>query len=249
MPHLPLGRTHPRDAGRRNRARRIAIPVSAGILIVTLAACWVLMQPEIEHTEPAGRTMVTYLGNSFTGGSLMDSGPTSRWPALVSDRLDVSDTVITADASGYVTRGIGFARYRDLADDVPAASAAVVILGSDDDANKPFEQIKSAALTAFATIRLHAPHARILAIATFWVNDNPPAGILKSRDAVRDAAAQAHIEFVDPIAEHWLVADPSVTIGSDGLHPTDAGQRELAHRIQPLVAALLKQPAPSLVVE
>lgn len=237
-------RRHPRDRQWRRRARRISIPIAAGILVVTLAACWVLMQPEIEHTAPAGRTMVTFLGNSFTGGSLMDSGPTSRWPALVSEKLDVSDTVVTADASGYVTRGIGFATYHDLADDVPADSAAVVILGSDDDASKPYAKIKSAALAAFATIRERAPHARILAIATFWVNSTPPQGILTSRDAVRDAAAEAHVSFVDPIAEHWLVADPSVTIGSDGLHPTDAGQRELAHRIEPLVAALLKQPAP-----
>jgi lysophospholipase L1-like esterase len=233
-----------RDRPVRKRMRRLDILIGSGILIAALAATWGLIQPEIEHTEPPGNTVVTYLGNSFTGGSLMDSGPNSRWPAIVSKKLDLSDVVITSDASGYVTRGVGFANYGDLADDVPEDSAAVVILGSDDDANKPYAKIKAAALAAFATVRDRAPHARILAIATFWISKNPPKGIITSRDAVRDAAEQAGVTFADPIAGGWMVADPSKTIGADGLHPTDIGQTELAERIEPLIAELLKQPAP-----
>jgi lysophospholipase L1-like esterase len=233
-----------RDRPARKRMRRLDILLGCGVVIAALAATWGLIQPEIEHTEPPGNTLVTYLGNSFTGGSLMDSGPNSRWPAIVSKQLDLSDVVITSDASGYVTRGVGFANYGDLADDVPEDSAAVVILGSDDDANKPYAKIKSAALATFATIRARAPHARILAIATFWVNKHPPKGIITSRDAVRDAAKQAGVMFADPIGGGWMVDDPSKTIGADGLHPTDAGQKELAERIEPLVAELLKQPAP-----
>jgi lysophospholipase L1-like esterase len=233
-----------RDHPARKRMRRLDILVGSGVIIAALAATWALIQPDIEHTEPSGNTVVTFLGNSFTGGSLMDSGPNSRWPAIVSKKLDLSDVVITADASGYVTRGVGFATYGDLADDVPEDSAAVVILGSDDDANKPYEKIKAAVLATFATIHARAPHARILAIATFWVNKHPPKGIITSRDAVRDAAKQAGVMFADPIAEGWMVDDPSKTIGGDGLHPTDTGQRELAERLEPLLAELLKQPAP-----
>jgi lysophospholipase L1-like esterase len=224
--------------------RRLDALIASAIVIAALAATWGLIQPEIEHTEDAGSTVVAFLGNSFTGGSLMDSGPTSRWPALVSKRLGLSDVVISSDASGYVTRGVGFATYRDLAKDVPADAAAAVILGSDDDASKPYAKIKAAALTAFATVRARAPHARILAIATFWVNKHPPEGIITSRNAVRDAAAEAHVDFVDPLADGWMVDDPSKTIGADGLHPTDAGQRELAQRIEPVLAALLAEPAP-----
>jgi lysophospholipase L1-like esterase len=52
------------------------------------------------------------------------------------------------------------------------------------------------------------------------------------------------VDFVDPLADGWMVDDPSKTIGADGLHPTDAGQRELAQRIEPVLAALLAEPAP-----
>lgn len=233
-----------RDRPVRKRMRRIDILIGSGIVIAALAATWGLIQPDIEHTEPPGNTVVTYLGNSFTGGSLMDSGPNSRWPAIVSKQLDLSDVVITSDGSGYVTRGVGFATYGDLADDVPEDSAAVVVLGSDDDANKPYAKIKAAVLATFGVIRARAPHARILAIATFWISKHPPQGIITSRDAVRDAAEQAGVTFADPIAGRWMVDDPSKTIGADGLHPTDAGQKELAEHIEPLLAELLKQPAP-----
>lgn len=238
---LPHGWRHSHSKQHRKRARRIAIPTAIAVLIAALAATWGLIQPEVERTAPAGHTLVTYIGNSFTGGSLMDSGPAHRWPALVSQKLNLSDVVITSDGSGYVTPGVGFATYEDLAQEVPADSAAVVVLGSDDDASKPYESIKQAALDTFATIRARAPHARILAIATFWVVKDPPADILKTRDAVRDAAQEADVQFVDPLADGWLVDDPSKTIGADGLHPTDVGQAELARRIAPRVASLLAE--------
>ncbi|MEO8907925.1 MAG: SGNH/GDSL hydrolase family protein [Microbacteriaceae bacterium] len=250
MRHPQTGAEHPLDRGRmarharRKRALRIAIPVAAVVAVGALVTSWALLQPHVEHNRPAGQPVVAFVGNSFTGGSAMDSGASSRWPAIVSEELGLSDTVITAGSSGYVHPGVGLATYGDLAEKVPSDAAAVVILGSDDDASEPYDQIKAAALATFATIRREAPHAQILAIATFWVDSTPPEGILTSRDAVRDAAADAHVDFADPIASHWLVADPSVTIGADGLHPTDAGHAELAQHIEPLLAALLKRPAP-----
>lgn len=233
------------DRGWRGRALRVVVPAAAVVLVGAVVAAWALLQPHVEHNEPAGRPVVAFVGNSFTGGSEMDSGASSRWPAIVSKKLHVSDTVITAGSSGYVHPGVGLATFGDLAKKVPHDAAAVVILGSDDDASEPYDQIKDAALATFATIRRDAPHARILVIATFWVDSTPPEGILTSRDAVRDAAAEANLTFVDPIAGGWLGADPSVTIGADGLHPTDAGHAELAQHIEPLLAALLKTPAPS----
>jgi lysophospholipase L1-like esterase len=232
----------------RRRALMIAIPTAAIVLIAALVATWSLIQPDIEGTQPAGHTRVTFLGNSFTGGWLSDSGPSYRWPAIVSKELDLTDTVITSDGSGYVTDGVGFANYGDLADDVPTDSSVVVVLGSDDDANHSFDAIKKAALDTYATITRRAPGARILAIATFWVDKNPPKGIITSRDAVRAAAKEAGVTFADPIAQGWLVDDPSKTIGPDGLHPTNAGQAELAKRIQPLLEEVLAQPAPSASV-
>jgi hypothetical protein len=226
-------------SSRRSRALRIVIPIAAAVIVVAGFAAWIAAGPETEHSQPPGHIPVAFLGNSFTGGSLMDSGLDHEWPAIVSKKLELSDSIVTADASGYVTRGVGGATFADLVDRIPTNVKAVVILGSDDDQNQSYDAIKSAALATFKATHTRVPHARILAIATFWVSKDPPKGIITSRDAVKAAAAEAGVQFADPIAGGWLVDDPSKTIGSDGLHPTDLGQAELAARIEPLVAKLL----------
>ena len=44
--------------------------------------------------------------------------------------------------------------------------------------------------------------------------------------------------FFDPIAQGWFVGRPEL-IGSDGIHPTDAGHAYMADKIAPLIGAQL----------
>jgi hypothetical protein len=219
----------------------------AGVAVVTVVATagalWLGLRPLLaEQTVaegPATEPLVVYIGNSFTGGSDEDSGVDARFPHLVSVAVHARGMTITAGGSGYVTRGANLLSFGDLAADVPADARLVVFLGSDDDAQHSRSQIMTDARAAWATARHRAPRAGILVVGTPWVSADPPAGILRSRDAVRDAAKTAGLPFVDPIADRWWVGDVDGTVGGDGLHPTDQGQREMATHLGPVVERLL----------
>jgi lysophospholipase L1-like esterase len=223
----------------RRRSLRLIVPIAIAVLVAAGIAGWFASRPQVETTHATGRARVAFLGNSFVGGSLMDSGLDATWPALVSRNLDLADSIITADGSGYVTPGAGGARFSTLAKRVPGDADGVVILGSDDDQTHSQESIEAAARQTIQIVKKAAPHAKILVIATFWVSNDPPAGIIASRDAVRAAAKAEGVSFADPIAGRWLGDDPGRYIGSDGLHPVDAGEAVLAKHIQPLVADLV----------
>ncbi|MEO6827702.1 MAG: SGNH/GDSL hydrolase family protein [Microbacteriaceae bacterium] len=221
-------------------AWRIWLPIVGVVMVILAVWAAARLRPiEVLGSASDDQPLISFVGNSFVGGSSMDSGATFRWPSIVAREVGAAAQIITAGSSGYVTPGELMQTYPELAKRISPSARAVVFLGSDDDANRSFDEIRAGALDAFATARARAPEARLLVIATFWVDDDPPAGILNSRDAVRAAAAQAGVAFVDPIADGWLVNDPAITIGSDGLHPTDAGHSELAARIEPLLAQLL----------
>jgi len=72
-----------------------------------------------------------------------------------------------------------------------------------------------------------------------WVNGSPPASIVADRDVVQAAAQAAGATFVDPLREGWFTGPYASLIGSDGVHPTDAGHRHLADLILPRIAQAL----------
>ncbi len=95
----------------------------------------------------------------------------------------------------------------------------------------------SAAATAKAADkvidRLHKalPHAVLVIVAPIWPNGSPPARCLSLRDHLRRKAAALHAIFIDPLAERWFAGKYHRLIGSDGIHPTDAGHRRIAERV------------------
>ncbi len=252
-----------KDPNEKTAANKRAVAVIAGITLLALVSITVIAPLALDATRslaraqfvaaahdadratpPRERPSVVYVGNSFIGGSAQDSGPEFRWPALVSDAAKVTPLVLADGGSGYTVPGaLGFT-FGDLAAQVPETCALVVVLGSDNDELSPYDETKKAASTTLETVKKRAPHAHVIAIATFWVNDNPSEGILTSRDAVRDAAADVGVQFIDPLSDHWLEPDPKQYIGDDDLHPTNLGHRELANIITPIVEGALNQPAP-----
>jgi lysophospholipase L1-like esterase len=241
-------------AERRRARRRLSRATKAWIAVVAVAvavavvaggvAVYLALRPSIAtHMVAKGsgsEPLIVYVGNSFIGGSAQDSGETSRFPYLVSTALHARGETITAGGSGYVTPGDHVETFGSLADDIPSDAAVVVFLGSDDDQHAHSQQqIQDAAKAAWTTARRRAPHATLLIVSTPWVSTNPPAGILTSRDAVRAEATAMKLHYVDPIADRWWVGDVDGTIGADGLHPTDQGQREMADHLEPVVRTLL----------
>lgn len=94
--------------------------------------------------------------------------------------------------------------------------------------------IRSAKRRPIFTPKSESAHgARLLVIGPPWVDENVPNNILTIRDRLKIAATKAGATFVDPIADEWFFGADAALIGSDGVHPTDAGVQYTAERILP----------------
>jgi len=141
---------------------------------------------------------------------------------------------------GYAKRGPANLVFSDLAARyVLPGERVVVFFGSRNDYNQSVSQINAGIQDAFRAVKQIAPAARLLVIGPPWVTATPPPGVLQARDILRTRTEEAGETFVDPIAEGWLLDSPGL-IGSDGVHPTDAGHVYLADKIAPLIAAQLE---------
>ncbi|MFW2512316.1 SGNH/GDSL hydrolase family protein [Demequina sp. SO4-13] len=180
----------------------------------------------VQAPEP---TRVVAVSDSYTAGSAEDSGAESRWPA------SIGVEPIATSGVGYVQGGAE-GSFVALAGEIPAGATTVVFFGSRNDMSYGYDAVREGADAAFATALSIAPDATMIVIGPPWVDADPPAEILTVRDAVSDAASAVEATWVDPIAEGWFVDDEQL-IGSDGVHPTDAGHAFLAERISEILAA------------
>lgn len=188
--------------------------------------------------EPA----LAFYGDRYTAGtSLGGLGPTG-WPAIVSERVGARATPPHAllDA-GYVAASsfAGFT-FESLAAQQPEPDADVtVVFGSRNDFRASPQEITAAALRTFDTIRADAPDTQLLVIGPAWTDAAVPPELPPVRDAVRQAALEAGVLFVDPLAERWFFDDVGL-IASDLVSATDAGHVYLADQIEPFVQELLQ---------
>lgn len=213
----------------RRRGRPRSAGVVAGVMLVTaLVGCATAPAPSATPapSSTAGKLLVA-VGNSFVGGSSMDSGTARRWPGLVATRLGMRLDVVSAGSSGYADAGDAGLTYRDLVREIPSDADVVIIMGSDDDAPYPRDEIEREARVALGEAVVRAPRAQIIVTSTPWVEEDPDAGIENTRDAVRAAASELGLEYIDGLGT-WLVTGPPGQIGVDGLHPTDVGHARLA---------------------
>jgi lysophospholipase L1-like esterase len=187
---------------------------------------------------------VAVIGDSYTTGSdlggLGPRGWTARaWRELAAQRTPISADVGAEGGAGYATRGTRGSVFEDLTGrTVKPDDALVVFFGSRNDEGVDPTQFSTLAYSTFQLARRIAPAAMFLVIGPPWPTAEPPAAVVRIRDALRDQAGVAGAVFVDPIAEHWFVGRPGL-IGADGVHPTDKGHEYLADMIAPLIGAQL----------
>ena len=194
-------------------------------------------------------TPVAVLGDSYTTGSGMGGRGSHSWPVLAVDQLHRQGIAIdlaigAVGATGYVkanSKGTVFADQIERS--VATNDHLVVLFGSINDRGVPVEQLSSAVQCVLANTKSAAPEAKLLVIGPPWATGDPPANILGVRDVVRSQAVAAGATFVDPIAEAWFADHPEL-IGSDHVHPNDAGHQYLADKIAPLIALQLVPPSP-----
>jgi lysophospholipase L1-like esterase len=106
-----------------------------------------------------------------------------------------------------------------------------VIAAGHNDSRWSADSTAAAADAVIARIREALPNARLVIIGPIWQNGSAPTRCLVLRDRLRARAKSIRALFVDPIAARWFAGNRHSMIGSDALHPTDAGHRFVAARV------------------
>lgn len=183
--------------------------------------------------------LVTIIGDSYTGGSDMGGNKGANWVARVQLTMDGKASLANQGigGTGYATDGNSFgSRVKPY---VGPNTDLVVFFGSRNDLGSEPGAVGAAARSAYAAVKADAPEAKLLVVGPPWVDRDVPANLYAIRDAIRIEAEAVGAVFVDPITEGWFFNNPEM-IGSDDVHPTDAGHAYIADRIGPLIKQALK---------
>ncbi|MGD8194344.1 SGNH/GDSL hydrolase family protein [Herbiconiux sp. P18] len=232
-----------------------AVTIFVGLVVAIVVAALIprqsvsadsadLQSPPITSTpsqESDDSPMVTFLGDSYTSGSKMDSGADHRYPALVGEALGVRVRAAGFGAAGYVTPGTARKTFSGLLPRIHVDSDVVVIFGSRSDKDG-YQPTYDAALQMYQSIRARFPEIVIVAVSPAPVEADIPQTITDDISAIHDAATAAGATFVD--ASTWLNSGTPGIIGKDHFHPTDAGHRHLAELFTPVVQAALESRTP-----
>jgi lysophospholipase L1-like esterase len=218
-------------------------------LLSTLAVLFALTVPHApQHREvqPLDYAVnrIAVIGDSYTTGSDMGGNGPKGWAPQVWQQLTDHGIAVTPDVAaeggaGYCTRGNHGSVFEDLMmRNLNAADTLVVFYGSRNDMQVDPTRLSVSMYATFALARQIARSAKFLVIGPPWPTADPPPEILRIRDILGYQAQLAGATFVDPIAARWFVGRPDL-IGSDGVHPTDAGHTYMADKIAPLIGAQL----------
>lgn len=195
-------------------------------------------------TPTAEPPLVTFIGDSTMAGSAMNSSASTTFPALLAAQEGFHPTLLGSGAIGYLQQDPATPNVTmsSLSLSIPADSKIIVFFGGSNDAGS-YDDVKAAAVQAFANAKAIAPSAAVVVYGPHPVSATIPSALTNDRNAVRDAAADAGVAFVDTVTQGWFTEGNTALIGSDGVNPTDAGHQYLAEKISvtlaPLVTATL----------
>jgi lysophospholipase L1-like esterase len=198
--------------------------------------------------QPASATpkLVVVLGDSFASGSSMDSGAPARWPALLAARDGFTVRVDAVGGSGFTVDapnrpGTDFTDQATRINKTGVAPDTVVIMAARNDIHQSAVPTIEAAITkTIQTIRRLAPNATILVIGPVRAEGTVPqiVQVFATREWRATKAQGAAYQDGATQPGPWLVG-PGV-VGTDDVHPTDAGHRIIADKIEPKLRAVMR---------
>jgi acyl-CoA thioesterase-1 len=184
-----------------------------------------------QPTEPPVRAV--FLGDSYTLGT----GTTGAgYVTAVARLMGWTGLLAAQGGTGYVSSFVDppstpyGTRVPQVVGDRPDI---VVVQGSTNDIGQPVESIGAAARQVYADLRTGLPGARIVVLGPLSPPGVDATAAAAVRDAVRGAAEDAGLPFVDPIAGGWLT--PPDGLFYDPIHPNVTGYAQFS---DDLVAAL-----------
>jgi lysophospholipase L1-like esterase len=187
------------------------------------------------------RLRLFVMGDSIAGGSDQGGEGPDGWPSLVAEQLGLTLRLDAKGGTGYTTGGRqeGGRPYTQRVKQAIAAKPDVVVVeGSRNDVSPT----KTRAAAVDTLRRLHAglPHARILVIGPIY-SFRRPIGSHPIDEAVAAAAEKLSLPYLSAVRGGWFTGSAHRFIGSDGVHPRNAGHVYLAQRIRPAVSGLLHE--------
>ncbi|POX63467.1 hypothetical protein C3492_09800 [Streptomyces sp. Ru62] len=179
------------------------------------------------------------LGDSLAGGSAQGGRGSHGWPSLVAEQLGLTLNLDAKGGTGYTTGGRqeGGRPYTQRINQAIAAKPDVVVVeGSRNDTSPT--KTRAAAVDTLRRLHEGLPHARILVIGPIYAFRRP-IGSHPIDEAVSAAAEKLNLPHLSPVHRAWFTGSAHQFIGSDDVHPTNAGHAYLAKRIRPELSRLL----------
>ena len=191
-------------------------------------------------------SVVAFLGDSYTAG-IGDTTRDQTYASMTARTLGWQVIVAGQAGTGLLAPGHDGNTFGQLYDQQlawrPAPDMAVIVGGHNDWPYPPsLEQTSATRLVD--QMRQRWPRTHLLMVGPMWGSAEPRTEVLDIRDALKAAAKQEHMPFIDPLAEHWVTGSRDSGTGNapryilnDNTHPTPTGHAYFAAR---LVADLRK---------
>ncbi|MGH9069644.1 MAG: SGNH/GDSL hydrolase family protein [Acidimicrobiales bacterium] len=177
------------------------------------------------------RPLAVVVGASITAGV----GATTRadaWPSVLAAKMGWRVIVRGVSGAGYVARGasgggplIGELNSLHLLGLHPSV---VILQAGHNDVGVPAPKLQSAVAATVGLVQRRAPRAKLVLVTVFPGGVPTPAQLRTNREIIATARrADVDAIVINPIAQDWRYK----TLRDD-LHPTDAGVRWIARRVQ-----------------
>ncbi|MGY1813417.1 SGNH/GDSL hydrolase family protein [Blastococcus sp. SYSU D00820] len=175
------------------------------------------------------RTVAVFLGDSFTVGF---GGEDGGYVSRTADRLDWTAVAEGQSGTGYVNPSAveGQEPYgQRLASVIAEDPDVVVVQGSTNDVSATPAAVQTAARRLYADLEKALPDAQVLVLGPLSPPGVDAAAVRQIRDVLADAAEDAGLPYVDPIAGRWLTPPDGLFV--DGVHPNDRGYTRMAEEL------------------
>lgn len=232
---------------RRWRKHRVAVPLFCAFSVVLLlTGC----QGTGASTPPAATSQapepvrhVVVVGDSLSTG--LGTSAKDAWPSLINDSplaksMNVEISNESQNSSGFLSVGSKNSTFTTQTEEgVTPDTSMVLFFGSENDRGQDLQKLESAVVKTLAIAKQKASNVKLVMVGPPAYISTPEPNRLAVRDALKSAARNAAVEFVDPIAEGWIFNDVDRLVGPDGVHPSVEGQQDLQEKMGGLIASAL----------
>jgi hypothetical protein len=192
-----------------------------------------------------GRAVLAVVGASFTAGTGPDR-PRRSWAVRLAGMLGWNAVILGDPGAGYARPGFGHegpARRLLERERLAALRPALVIVQfGHDDIGVPAAVERRQVRDTIGLIRAQAPRARITLVTVFTAGRPSPAAAALDQVIVSAAtAADPDVIVGDPLRQDWTFGHAA----RGGLHPSAAGDEQIAGIMDRLLRAHGVRPAPS----